>query len=146
MSSNHNVDIWKMSAETGIGAGKIKEVLGIPSSGVYEASTSTIEKAKEDYCSAHDGSVAKIVAFEKWNKLSLEEARRASTVAEAREAHYNAPVGSKAERIALEKWIGLASTVEEAKEAYRKTPDGSGEERYAIRKLATFFPKEKALV
>ena len=129
-----NVDIKRMSKETGIAVLVIKEALGIKVE-LPECNASTVEEAKKAWRNAPEGSEESKAALLKWIEL-------ASTVEEAEKVWRKALVYSDERKAALLKWIELASTVEEAEKAWRNAPEGSEEMKVAIRKLAEFFPKE----
>ena len=134
-----NVDIGKMSGETGISLSAIKKALGIPIEVSVKASN--FKEAKAVYDKAPSGSEEKKAALIKLISFS-------STIEEIIAAHDRAPSGSEEKVVALIKWrkfstkeIEKASTLKEAEAAYDITPSDSEEEKAAIRKISTFYQR-----
>ena len=135
------IDVSKLRAlsrQTGISVDQFLAALAPP----IECSATTIEEAREAYNCAPDGSRAQQAAWEKCEKLAMDQVAKATTIKEAQHAYDYAPSGSPAEQAALEKWkelamdqVAKASSIEEAQRAYFCSPRGSPTKQAALLKM-----------
>ena len=116
----NNFDIEKMSQEIGISVVNIKIKFGLPLEGVCKANT--VEEAKEAYYNAPSGSEAQVLAYDRWNELSLLKAKKITTIEEAREIYNSTDCFSKVRDFISVKWIELVTTAKEARSAYYIAP------------------------
>ena len=124
------VDFEKMSKRIELDIDLIKEILGILTPDVCNAST--FEEAETAYNSAMSRP-AEIGALKKWLEFT-------STLADAKHV-YGQLNNENDAKAALMKCIKLSSTAEDLIHVLGLTVEGSYEEAAAIRKLTTFYQK-----
>ncbi len=116
-----NIDIERMSRETGISVLEIERALGVASSGAESdteraiVAATTVSEAKRIYWeipfderTGKDSYIGK-KALERWNALCLVAIREAQTVEAIRELYNGAPGGSQSQSEGLWKWEELST-------------------------------------
>jgi len=130
MREKDNVDITRMADVTGISEAKIKLALGL----FNPCWANTIREAMAIYYIASIESEEEMVAFERWNELTLRRIEEATTIEEIKTACYSSPSETETEIKGFKKWAELATTIKEIKEVYNAAPDRSEAKSIAFKK------------
>jgi len=162
-----NVDIEKMSRETGISVVQIRPVLGLwperrPINNLLDAQRTFFLASKQSeladwamkkwlqFCISFDQAQYAFVCasnFESRSRMVIPAMKKwlsfCNCFDAARVAFCIASGRGAGEDMAMKKWLQFCTTLEQTLEAFEKAPDGSRAGDLAIRKLATFFPKKR---
>lgn len=126
--------IRKMSKKTFLPIPYIKSILEIPIEG-KKCNASNSEQAKALYNKAKMGSEKQAIMFERWNKLSLTQVRRAKTLSNSKLAYENSPPNSEARELGLKKYIGFITEIKDAQAIYYSIQNNTKLKSIAFRRL-----------
>lgn len=134
-------DIKKMSEKTHLPVLFIKSMLGIPLKG-RECKAVTPSQARDLYNKSKVNSERRAIIFEKWNELSLIEARQAKTLVQSKLAYENSPHGGEAAELALKKYIGFITEIKDAQAIFYSSQKNPKIKSLAFKKLDKIAAKK----